>query len=108
MAVFVEVKTLLTFLGFNRSKNNRIKITNLIRRVFCIIILLNVNSSLLWYVAFEAETFTEYADPMFILFSGTTCISLCLVLSCQIDRFEELFDRFDAKIEEREFSKNLH
>lgn len=65
-------------------------------------ILPNMVVSLFWYVTFEAETFTEYADPIFVLFSGTTSILLCIMLLWRIDRFEDLFNEFHTKIEERE------
>lgn len=105
MAIFVAVKTHLNVLGFNRSENNHITSTDWFRRAIFFTIILILDLSLFWYLAFEATTFTEYTDSMFVLFSGVTIILMIPVVLWRIDRFEDLFDQFHAKIEEREYNK---
>lgn len=104
MAIFIEAKKCLNVLGIYREKTNIAK--TIYRRLLYLSILSNMVISLFWYVVFEAKSFTEYADPIFVLFSGATCILLYFMFLWQIDRFEELFDQFLAKIEERKYTQN--
>lgn len=101
MLILISVRDTLEFLGIGRMNNANNKIANIIRRIICFLILLSAALSVIWFVIFEAKTFTEHAKPLIFLFSAIITILLFLILLQQSERNEKLFDNFLSKIQER-------
>lgn len=104
MNVFVSARDLLKFTGVGRieSPNKLNKIESIIiRRIICLIILLNVTVTVLWFILFEAKTFSEYANPIFVLLTNIACILLFQIFVQQSHQYENLFDHFHSLISER-------
>lgn len=103
MNIFVSVRNLLQFLGASRIESPNTKIKSIIRRIICLIILLNVTVTVTWFILFEAKTFSEYANPISVLVTNIGCILLLQIFVQQSDQYENLFDDFHTTIKERKF-----
>lgn len=101
MEIFVTVRELLQFLGIGQVISPNTKIKNNIRRIMCFLILLSAVLSGMWFVIFEAKTFAEYAKPLLFVATVIVAMLFFLILLQQSERFENLFDEFLSKIQER-------
>lgn len=109
MNVFVSARDLLKFIGVGRIErpNKLNKIERIIRRIICLIILLNVTVTVLWFILFEAKTFSEYANPIFVLLTNIACILLFQIFVQESHQYENLFDHFHSLISERMFFRHF-
>lgn len=101
MQVLATVRDSLQFLGIARNECSNTKIENIIRRIICVFIMSNAAISVMWFVIFEAKTFSEYANPLLLLITVYVCILIFYIMLQQSERFEKLFGDFFSKIQER-------
>lgn len=99
MEYFNIVNSQLQYVGFGKAETIRDKITNIIRRVICLAIMSNQALSIVWFCAFEAETFGDFMNPLLMFFNATTCITIYLMVCRQSERFNELFDLLQRNME---------
>lgn len=54
-----------------------------------------------WFIVFEAESFAEYANPIFILCNGINCLVILFKFLHRIDDFFDLFNDLNGEIRKR-------
>lgn len=94
MEIFVKLKRLLSVLGFERSQQPTVKIKNYIRRICCAFLITSMSLAIFWFVAFEAETFNDLANPIFVLCNGFNVVVVYSAFLQRSTQFGDLFDFF--------------
>lgn len=106
MEIFVRLKKLLSILGIQRTNQPTIKIKNHIRSIFFIVMLTSMTAGIFWFVAFEAKTFTDLANPIYAVCHCITCGGLYAAMLQRSDQFADLFEIYTAEIATRRSQEN--
>lgn len=103
MDIFVKLKKLLGIFGFQRTKDAAEQVTNTIRRMCCMLLITWMTLAILWFVLYEAQTFSDLANPMFVLCNGVNCVVVYSAFLQRSSQFLDLFDALQSEIEQRAF-----
>lgn len=101
MAILVQTKALLAYLGYIDQTHPRGCLVNVMLRTICLGSLLFIAIPSLLYICFLVQSFSDGTEATVAVISATTNFVLYSILLWYRLRFQHVIACFEAKISER-------